>query len=349
MSIPRTMVAAQLIGHGGPEALVVSDHVPVPRVGLDEVLIEVGASSVNNTDINTRIGWYTRDDADGQTSWSGSALAFPRVQGADCCGRIVATGAAVDPSRTGERVLVRTMQAPQIVNGVEVPITLGSEIDGGFAQFVAVRSSEAFTVDSSLSDPELATFPCAYSTAEGLLQRVGLGAERVLITGASGGVGSALVQLAVMRGASVIAVASTGNHEAVASLGADQLIARGSDLVDTVGESTVDVVVDVVGGDDFPALLKVLKPGGRYATSGAVGGANVTLDLRDLYLKDLTLHGCTFHPPSVFADLIGYIEKGALTPLVAASYPLQDIHQAQEKFLAKDFVGKIALIPPPVA
>jgi NADPH:quinone reductase-like Zn-dependent oxidoreductase len=197
-----------------------------------------------------------------------------------------------------------------------------------------------------LIDAELATFPCAYSTAEGLLQRAGVTNEDVLITGASGGVGSALVQLAVMRGARVTAVANSGHHETLTRIGAHTVVARGTDMIDAPGESSMDVVIDVVGGPAFPSLLRVLKPRGRYATSGAVAGANVDLDLRDLYLKDLTLIGCTFHPRSVFEDLIGYIESGRVTPLLAAEYQLGDIVAAQERFMRKDFVGKIAISVP---
>lgn len=343
---PSLMQAVQLRDHGGTEQLAVRDDVTVPQIQPDDVLIRVGASSVNNTDINTRTGWYTRTDDGDRASWSGGGMVFPRIQGADCCGRIVAVGSAVEPARIGERVLVRTMQDPIVVNGTPIPITLGSEIDGGFAQYVAVRSSEAFSIDSPLSDAELATFPCAYSTAEGLLQRVGVTNENVLITGASGGVGSALVQLAVMRGARVTAVASRGHHETLTRIGAHTLVSRGTDVIDALGESSMDVVIDVVGGPAFPSLLRLLKPQGRYATSGAVAGANVDLDLRDLYLKDLTLFGCTFHPRSVFEDLIGYIENSRITPLVAAEYQLDDIVAAQERFLRRDFVGKIAISVP---
>lgn len=348
MSIPTRMTAVELLGHGGPEQLRIRDDVPIPSPRTDEVLIAVGASSVNNTDINTRTGWYTRESSEGNTSWSGAGLHFPRIQGADCCGRIVAVGAAVDASRIGERVLVRTMQAPENVGGHLTPITLGSEIDGAFAQFVAVRSSEAFTVNSPMTDIELATFPCAYSTAEGLLARAGVGAERIVVTGASGGVGSAVIQLAVLRGARVIAIASAHHHDALTALGAEQVLDRNVDVVGTLGESSVDAVIDVVGGSGFPDLLRVLRPLGRYATSGAVGGAEVRLDLRDLYLKDLTLLGCTFHPPEVFSALITAIESGRLRPLVADVYPLSAICEAQERFAAKDFVGKIALVPPTV-
>ena len=346
MGIPARMTAVQLTGHGDADRLVANHDVPVPTPRPGEVLIQVGASSVNNTDINTRLGWYTRDESADETSWSGTPMHFPRIQGADCCGEIVAVGSSVDNARIGQRVLVRTMQAPEEVDGQLRQVTLGSEIDGAFAQFVAVRSSEAFEIDSDLSDAELATFPCAYSTAEGLLQRAGVGAERVLITGASGGVGSALVQLAVLRGASVVAVASKRHHEALMALGVQRVLDRSAALVGELGANSVDVVVDVVGGDAFPQLLEVLRPRGRYATSGAVAGAHVDLDLRDLYLKDLTLYGCTFHPPGVFSALIDYLEAGRLRPLVAASYPLEQIGEAQTRFVAKDFVGKIALIPP---
>ena len=107
-----------------------------------------------------------------------------------------------------------------------------------------------------------------------------------------------------------------------------------------------DVVIDVVGGDSFADSLRVLTPRGRYATAGAVAGPDVTLDLRDLYLKDLTLFGCTFHPRSVFADLVGYIQAGGITPIVADEYDLTDIRTAQERFMSKDFFGKIAIVSP---
>ena len=346
VNIPRVMTGVQLVGHGGLDQLILRHDIPVPHPQADEVLIRMGASSVNNTDINTRTGWYSHDADAAHTSWSGQPMPFPRIQGADCCGRIVAAGSAVDPSRLGERVLVRTMQDPVTIDSKEIPVTLGSEIDGAFAEYLVVRSSEAFRIESPLTDSELATFPCAYSTAEGLLQRAGVSTERVLITGASGGVGSALVQLAAMRGADVTAVASPDNHQALRDVGAHRLVARDASLLEELGDSTIDVVIDVVGGDSFTDVLKILTPRGRYATAGAVAGPDVALDLRDLYLKDLTLFGCTFHPRSVFADLVGYIEAGAITPIVADEYDLADIQTAQEHFMSKDFFGKIAIVSP---
>ena len=154
VNIPRVMTGVQLVGHGGFDQLVLRHDIPVPHPQADEVLIRVGASSVNNTDINTRTGWYSHDADAAHTSWSGQPMSFPRIQGADCCGRIVAAGSAVDPSRLGERVLVRTMQDPVTIDSKEIPVTLGSEIDGAFAEYLVVRSREAFRIESPLTDSE---------------------------------------------------------------------------------------------------------------------------------------------------------------------------------------------------
>jgi NADPH:quinone reductase-like Zn-dependent oxidoreductase len=100
-----------------------------------------------------------------------------------------------------------------------------------------------------------------------------------------------------------------------------------------------------VGGGQFAQLLKVLRRGGRYAVAGAVAGAMVELDLRTLYLKDLRLDGCTIPPPDVFANLVGYIERGEIRPLVSAAFALRDIGAAQEEFLLRRHIGKIVLLP----
>ena len=262
---------------------------------------------------------------------------------------IHAVGGSVDPSRVGERVLVRNMVRSYVDYRPFECWTFGSEMDGGFAQFAVAPARETHTVDCDWSDAELASIPCAYSTAENMLHRSGVGAERVLITGASGGVGSAAVQLAKRRGATVTAVASADKAEGVLALGADRVVDRKADLVAELGEGSMDVVVDLVGGDPWPSYLDVLRRGGRYATAGAIAGPLAEIDLRTLYLKDLTLYGCTFQEDEVFANLIGYIERGEIRPVVAGTYPLSEIAQAQEDFLAKKHTGKLVLIPPPVA
>src|SRR3712207_65120 len=129
--------------------------------------------------------------------------------------------------------------------------TLGSECDGGFAQFMVAPARETHAVRSDLSDEELAAVPCAYSTAENMLHRAAVGAERVLVTGASGGVGLAAVQLAKRRGATVIAVCSAAKAADVLAQGADRAVDRGAELVRTLGRASVDVVIDLVGGSQF--------------------------------------------------------------------------------------------------
>lgn len=358
--IPKTMEAVLLTGHGGFETLEFRTDYPVPSPQAGEVLIRVAAAGVNNTDINTRTAWYSKgvasgsnsggtagfvsaDDAD--ASWSGTALAFPRIQGADVCGHIAAVGEGVDPARIGERVLVRNMLRSYVDYRPYECWTLGSECDGGFAQFAVAPSRETHAVRCDWSDAELASIPCAYSTAENMLHRAGVGAERVVVTGASGGVGSAAVQLARRRGATVIALAAPAKAAEVRALGADRVIDRDADLGAELGPESVDVVIDIVGGDDWPHLLDILRRGGRYAVAGAIAGPIARIDLRTLYLKDLTLFGCTFQEDEVFENLVSYIEAGSIRPVVAATYPLKDIVRAQTDFLAKKHTGKLVLIP----
>jgi NADPH:quinone reductase-like Zn-dependent oxidoreductase len=226
---------------------------------------------------------------------------------------------------------------------------MGSECDGGFAQFAVAPAIETHSVDCSWTDAELASVPCAYSTAENMLHRANVGAERVLVTGASGGVGSAAVQLAKRRGAEVIALSSASKTAKVIALGADRVIDRSADLVAELGAGSIDVVIDLVAGDQWPSFLDVLRRGGRYATAGAIAGPIAQIDVRTLYLKDLTLMGCTFQEDEVFANLVSYIEAGEIRPVVAKTYPLRDIAQAQEDFLAKRHTGKMVLIPPEVS
>jgi len=167
-----------------------------------------------------------------------------------------------------------------------------------------------------------------------------------VVTGASGGVGSAAVQLAKRRGARVIALCSASKVEAVKALGADRVIDRDADLVAELSDETIDVVVDLVAGPQWSSLLDVLRRGGRYAVAGAIAGPICDIDVRTLYLKDLTLFGCTFQEDVVFENIVTYIEAGEIRPVVAKTYALRDIATAQEDFLAKRHTGQLVLIPP---
>ncbi len=362
--LPATMKAFVLHEHGGMDALRYHTDWPRPEPGPHEVLIRVGACGLNNTDVNTRTGWYSKsvtgatdssgaagtDDAD--PTWGGAPITLPRIQGADAVGAVVAVGTNADQSLIGKRVMtdnwLRDWDDPMNRDKTGY---FGSESDGGYAQYAVIDQRNVGVVNSDLSDAELATFSCSYTTAEGMLSRADVGAgDRVLVTGASGGVGSALVQLAKRRGAKVIALSSPSKHAAIRALGADFVLDRApgdlaAALKDTTGQDTVTVVADIVGGDYWPNLIDLLARGGRYACSGAIAGPMVALDLRTFYLRDLTMHGSTVLPPHIFTDLVGYIERGEVKPLLAATYPLAELHAAQTAFIEKKHVGNIVVTP----
>lgn len=360
MTLPTTMQAMVLTAHGDLDAYQWHEDWPVPEPAAGDVLIAVGATGMNNTDVNTRTGWYSKAvsepttggayaEVDGDDpAWGGAPITFPRIQGADVCGRIVAVGAGVDPARIGERIITDNwLRDPDDLGNIDKTGYYGSERDGGFAQFATMPSRNALAVDSPLSDAELATFSCSYSTAEGMLERAGVtGADTVLVPGASGGVGGALVQLAKRRGARVIALASEAKHAAVAALGPDRLLPRApDDLRAALGDERITVVADITGGPLFPALIEVLERGGRYTCSGAIAGPIVDLDLRSLYLKDLTFTGSTVIGPQVMPNLIRYIEEGAIKPVLAATYPLKELREAQAAFIQKAHTGNIVVVP----
>jgi len=271
-------------------------------------------------------------------------LNFPLIQGADVCGTIVAVGDNVESGRIGERVLIEPCIREAHNNTLDKPWYFGSECNGGFAEYTVVASRHAYAVNSTYKDTELASFPCSYSTAENMLTRSQLKAgERVLITGASGGVGSAAIQLAKARGAEVIAVTSPSKAKALHELGADQTFSREDDYAELLGKESIDVVIDLVAGQKWPSLLDILRSGGRYAVAGAIGGAIVELDVRTLYLKDLSFFGCTILQPDVFRNIIAHIESGKIKPLVAETYTLEEIEIAQTSFESKGYIGKIVL------
>jgi alcohol dehydrogenase len=354
----RTMKAVLTTGNGGFEKLVYTD-VPMPKPKPGEILIKVLAAGMNNTEINTRLGWYSssvtkstnetssssdsthHEKADG--GWD-KATPFPFIQGTDCCGIVVKADA--DAQRLlGRRVLVRPCIRKFDFQSLE-NIWMGSDFDGAFAQYVKVWGSEVFPVDCGWSDAELGSIPCAYGTAENMLHRTGVkSGDIVFVTGASGGVGSAAVQLAKRRGAKVVGTAGREKHVRMGELGIDTLFDRSADLIGELGERSVDVVVDNVGGENFGKMVKLLKRGGRLTSSGAIAGPIVSFDMRDMYLKDITFVGTTAWDEPVFPNLVRYIENGEIRPIVAATYPLTDIVAAQKQFLKKEHVGKFVLIP----
>ncbi len=357
-----TMTAVVLTGHGDYDRLEYRTDVPVPQPGSDQALIRVTACGLNNTDINTRIGWYGAtaddegDDDDGGGGWSGS-LSFPRIQGADVCGTVVSVGSGVDSGAAAGLIGRRVLLDPWWLDADD-PLNLGaaryfgSEVDGGFAQYCVAPVVNVHPVDSPLSDAELATFACSSQTAENLLTKARVtNGDVVVITGASGGVGTAAVQLAKARGAHVVAVASVGKASGLLALGADAVVDRAADDVGAAAVSVapsgrIDAVADVVGGAQFEQLLPVIRPGGSYATSGAIADPMTRFDLRWLIYGDLNMAGATVCPPGTFARVVTAVEAGTLRPVLAATYPLADLVKAQKAFLTKAHIGNIVVTMP---
>ncbi|WP_254453072.1 alcohol dehydrogenase family protein [Ruegeria atlantica] len=360
MSLPDKMKAMVTMGHGGLEQMVLHKDWPRPEPAAGEVLIKVAACGLNNTDVNTRSGWYSKTVTDATTggafeevgeedpTWGGNPITFPRIQGADICGHIVAVGEGVDPRMIGERVITDGwLRDPSDPGNMDKTGYFGSERDGGFAEYATTLAVNAVPIQSDLSDAELATFSCSYSTAEGMLTRANVNdADTVLVPGASGGVGGALVQLAKRRGARVVAMASEAKHADVADLGPDVILPRGPEnLRAALGDEKITVVADVVGGPYWPHLIDILERGGRYTCSGAIAGPMVEFDLRTFYLRDLTFTGSTVIDPQVMRNLVKYIEAGEIKPALAATYPLEELREAQAAFIAKQHTGNIVVTP----
>ncbi len=342
MTSTSTMTAAVTLGHGGPEQVEVRPDWPRPRPGSNQALIRVSAAGLNNTDIWSRAGAYgTAGDADAIVGWKGVPLDFPRIQGIDVTGRVCAGGSSVDDAWLDRRVLVDP--AARYVDDLPVDI-VGSEVDGGFAEYHLCSIDQLHDVtESPLSDAQLACLPTAYGTALGMIDRADISAgERVLVTGSSGGVGMAAIQMLVDRGCQVVARTSAAHGEFIATLGVAEISIRGADDLEDLDQ--VDAVVDVVGGDEFGSLVERLRDEGRLVTAGAIAGAVVALDLRRLYLQQRTLIGSTMHTPAVFRRLADIANSGGVQPIVAATYPLTEIAAAQERFVARDFVGKLVLV-----
>lgn len=345
----ETMRAVRITEHGGPEVLELTDvAVPLPQPG--EVLVRVGAVALNNTDLWTREGAYGRPgDPKALSGWRGP-IGFPRIQGADVAGRVVAVGAGVDGALVGRRVVVDP--AVYDTEGPDAnPVGLmGSERDGGYAEYVTAPAVQVHDVtESPLTDDQLATLPTAYGTALGMIERGRLReGETVLVSGASGGVGIALIQIARARGARVLAISSGSKIDAVREAGAHEVLDRARDVTEqirTAAPEGVDVALDVVAGDLVGEGLPLLREGGRWVVAGALAGYGVTFDVRRLYLRNAQVIGSAMHTPTHFGLLMDLARRGEIQPVVAATFPLEQAAQAQEELARRGHVGKIVMHP----
>lgn len=349
MGVPNTMRAVRITKHGGPEVLELA-QVPVPAPKPGEVLVHVGSVALNNTDLWTRQGAYGRPgDPNALSGWRGP-IDFPRIQGADVAGRIAAVGTGVDHSLVGLRVLIDPVIYDAAGSDANPVGLMGSERDGGYAEYVCAPANRVHDVSGSLlTDDQLAALPTAYGTALGMIERGRVkDRETVLVSGASGGVGIALVQIARARGARVIAISSGAKIDAVRRAGAHAVVDRAGNIAEQVRGAApqgIDVVLDVVAGELLSEGLPLLREGGRWVIAGALGGYGVSFDVRRLYLHNAQLIGSTMHTPTHFKLLMDLARRSEIQPIIAATFPLDQAAQAQEELARREHIGKIVLYP----
>lgn len=366
-TVPQGMAAMVLTGHGGVDKLVYRDDVPTPVPARGEVLVRVTATAKNNTDRKAREGLYPTRDKGEQTSFQmgGSpTLTFPRIQGADVAGRVVAVGEGVDPERIGERGLLDfNLYADDRRDINLTPDYYGHGADGGFAEYIAVPSDQFHSIaNPELADAELAAMGlCSYQTALHMLNVAGVkSGERVLVTGASGGVGTALIQLCRIMGAIPYALSQRDKAQALMDLGAEAVLERSSmeDFVDRVREITgnrpFDAVMDLAGGemtDRFiDAMIFNMKARSTYprlSIAGASAGNLSEIMWTRIYLYQVQIFGVSHGTREEAEQLVAWIRSGQLKPVLHGAFRLSDLHAAEEYFVNRgsNYLGKIVIVP----
>lgn len=366
-AIPATMAAMVLTGHGDVDKLVYRDDLPVPTPGPGEVLVRVTATAKNNTDRKAREGLYPTKEKGDVTSFAMGGeptLTFPRIQGADIAGRVVAVGKGVDSARIGERGLLDFNLYPDARRDINLtPDYYGHGADGGFAEYVALPSDQFHHVPNpELRDAELAALGmCSYQTAYHMMTsaRVASG-ERVLVSGASGGVGTALIQLCRIVGAIPYAVSQPEKAEALLALGAEAVINRGDldSFVERVlaatGGAPIDAVMDLVGGEMTDRFIDTMigdmtarTSYPRLSIAGASGGNVSEIMWTRIYLYQVQIFGVSHGTREEAEQLIAWIREGRLKPVLHGAFPLSELHAAERYFVNRgsNFLGKIVIVP----
>lgn len=342
------MKAAVFWQHGGPEVVEIAD-VPRPDVGPGQVLIAVHAAALNHLDLWARRGL------------PGLQLEFPHIGGSDIAGVVEELGDGVEGPTPGTRVLVNPSlwcgRCDWCLKGEESLCTsyriIGEHIRGGFAEFAAVPATNVHPIPDHMSFEDAAAVPLVYQTAwRGLVGRGRLEAgESVLVTGASGGVSTAAIQIAKHIGATVFAVTAGPEKAArVRELGADHVIDRlESDFSKEVWKATdkrgVDMAFDSVGEAVWPDLLRALARGGRLVTYGATTGPAGQVEIRLTFWKQLQIIGTTMSSVSEFDAVMSLVFKKKLKPVIDVVRPLEDAHEAHRRLEAGEQFGKIVLTP----
>ncbi|QEA38701.1 zinc-binding dehydrogenase [Pistricoccus aurantiacus] len=365
--VPSQMAAMLLTGHGGIDKLVYRQDVPTPEPARGEVLVQVTATAKNNTDRKAREGLYPTKDKDEMTSFQmgGSpTLTFPRIQGADVVGRVVAVGDGVSDARLGQRGLLDfNLYADERRDINLTPDYYGHGADGGFAEYIAVPADQFHAVDNpDLADAELAAMGmCSYQTALRMLNAAGVKAgERVLVTGASGGVGTALIQLCRLLGAIPYALSQQDKADALLALGAEAVLDRSNmrDFTDRVravtGDRPIDAVMDLVGGEMTDRFIDAMifdmrarESYPRLSIAGASGGNVSEVLWTRIYLYQVRIFGVSHGTREEAEQLVTWIRSGELKPVLHAAFKLSELREAETYFVNRGshYLGKIVIVP----
>lgn len=337
------MRAAVVRAHGGPEALAFDAHFPDPTPGEGDVIVAVKAASLNYHDVFTRRGM------------PGIKVPMPAIMGLDVAGEIAEVGPGVTGWKKGDRVLVDP------INRVEGGL-MGETVHGGLAELCRARAHQLVKIPDGVSFADAAALPVAYGTALRMMVTNGHVAkgEKVLILGASGGVGVCCLQLAKLAGAEVIACAGTdAKAKRLMELGADKTINYiEKDFVKEVyamyGKPTrrgagtdlgLDVVVNYTGGDTWVKSLRVLKVGGRLLTCGATAGFDPKEDIRFIWTFELKVLGSNGWMRSDIETLLGMVQSGKLKVLVDKTFKLEEAREALRVIEDREVFGKIVVTP----
>ncbi|MEC7763673.1 MAG: zinc-binding dehydrogenase [Pseudomonadota bacterium] len=327
--------------HGALDALTYVEDFETPTAGEGEVIVKVGATALNYHDIFTRRGM------------PGIKIPMPIIMGIDVAGEISEVGAGVEGWSVGDRVLIDP------ANRVEGGLT-GETTHGGLAEFCRAKAHQLVALPENISFEQAAALPVAYGTAIRMMRTIGKiqPGEKVLILGASGGVGICCVQLAKLAGAHVIAAAGTAEKaEKLTAVGADEIVLYREENFEKVikerhgkarmmgGGGGIDVVVNFTGGDTWVPSLKVLKKGGRVLTCGATAGYDPKEDLRFIWTFELQILGSNGWEREDLMDLIDLVASGDLKAVVDHAYPLTEAYEAMRVLEDREVTGKVVVKP----
>ncbi|KWV93975.1 zinc-binding dehydrogenase [Erythrobacter sp. AP23] len=333
------MKAVVLHRHGDNDAFVLEDNFPRPEPGTEDLLIRVRATSLNYHDIFTRRGM------------PGIDLEFPLIVGCDVAGEVVEVGEEVDGWRPGDRVLFDPINRTQF--GM-----IGETTPGGLAEFMVAPAHQALAIPKGVSFDEAACLPMAYATAYRMMVARGKisRGEKVVILGASGGVGTACVQIAMLMGAEVVACASSADKlDRLAELGAHHLVDYTrrpfrEQVIELFGKPNVfgtgggaDVIVNFTGGDTWVESLKCLAKGGRVLTCGATAGYAPKTDLRYIWSFEQTIVGSNGWLREDIAALMVHLERKEIFPAISTRKPLEEAVEAMELLESRSTFGKIVI------